>query len=54
MCIRDSDYVDKWCYGFDQLVESVKDWSPEEASKVTWIPADDIRKACLLYTSRCV
>ncbi len=47
--LYDHDYVDKWCYGFDQLVESVKDWSPEEASKVTWIPADDIRKAARLF-----
>ena len=29
----DQDFVDKWTYGFDELAERVKDWTPERAAE---------------------
>jgi anaerobic selenocysteine-containing dehydrogenase len=40
--LYDADFVSKWCYGFDELAESVKEYTPEHTSEITWIPADKI------------
>ena len=34
---------------FQLLVESVREWTPEKAAEVTWVPAEKIRQAALLY-----
>ena len=31
--------IDNWTYGFDELAERVKDWTPERAAEVCWIDA---------------
>lgn len=40
--IYDKDFVDKWCYGFDELAECVKEWTPEKVEEVTWVPAEKV------------
>ena len=40
----DKDYVGKYCSGFDQLKEHVKDFTPEWAYGITTITPDKIRK----------
>ncbi len=40
----DKKYVEKYCYGFDQLKEHVKDYTPEWAYGVTTLAPDLIRK----------
>lgn len=40
--LYNKEFVDKWTYGFDELAERVKDWTPEKTSKVTWVPAEEI------------
>ncbi len=47
--LYDSEFVDKWCYGFDKLVERVLPYSPEKMAEVTWIPAEKIREAARVY-----
>jgi thiosulfate reductase/polysulfide reductase chain A len=42
--LYDADFVAKWCHGFDQLAEHVKQYTPEWAEKVSGIPAGQIRK----------
>ena len=37
--------MDKWTYGFDELAERVKDWTPERAAEVCWITPEEIREA---------
>ena len=32
--LYDHDFVAKWCYGFDELAERVRDWTPERAAEV--------------------
>jgi anaerobic selenocysteine-containing dehydrogenase len=46
----DKDFVDRWCYGFDELKERAAQYSPEWAEEVTGVSAEDIRDAarCLV------
>lgn len=45
----DHEFVDKYTIGFDRLVEHVKAFSPEWASVITRLPADQIRAAARVY-----
>jgi anaerobic selenocysteine-containing dehydrogenase len=47
--LYDERFVDKWTTGFTQLKEHVKQYSPEAMEKVTWVPAETIRQAALMY-----
>ena len=38
----DHDFVDKWCYGFDELKERVQEYTPEFAAKTCGIKAEEI------------
>jgi anaerobic selenocysteine-containing dehydrogenase len=52
--LYDRDFVEKWTYGFDRLVPHIEPYTPEWAEKITWIPAEDIRKFARLYaTAEC-
>ena len=50
MCIRDSinedlydhDFVEKWCYGFDELTGRVQEYPPAKVAEITWVPEDQI------------
>ena len=47
--LYDREFVEKWTFGFDQLRDCVRDYTPEKVSEITWIPADKIRLAARLY-----
>lgn len=47
--LYDADFVEKWTVGFDALAKRVKDYSPEWAAPITWVPAEKIRAAARLY-----
>jgi anaerobic selenocysteine-containing dehydrogenase len=47
----DKEFVDKWCFGFDKLVEHVKEYTPERAETVSGIPAAEIRRVARMYAS---
>ncbi len=47
----DHDFIDKWCYGFDELAERVKEWTPERVSEICWVDADLIRESARAYAS---
>jgi len=47
--LYDHEFVEKWCYGFDQLAERVKDMPVEKAAEITGIDADLIREASRAY-----
>ena len=49
--IYDHDFVEKWCYGFDELVERCKEWTPEKAGEVCWIEPEKIVEAARLYAN---
>lgn len=43
--LYDHEFVECWCYGFEQWAERVKEWTPERAAEVAWCDAEDIRAA---------
>lgn len=47
--LYDKEFVEKWTYGFDQLVSHIEPYTPEWAEKITWIPAEEIRRLARLY-----
>ncbi len=49
--LYDHEFVEEWCYGFDQLKERAAEWSPERAEEITWVPADKIRQAARMYAT---
>jgi anaerobic selenocysteine-containing dehydrogenase len=49
--LYDKEFVDRWCYGFDKVVERTKEYPPEEAAKITWVPAEKIREAARMYAT---
>ena len=36
--LYDKDFVRKWCYGFDELRERVREYPPEKVAEITWAP----------------
>ncbi len=48
----DRDFIDQWTYGFDELAERVKEWTPEKAAEICWLTPEEIREAAhILGTS---
>ncbi|MEW5922266.1 MAG: molybdopterin-dependent oxidoreductase [Bacillota bacterium] len=49
--LYDEEFVTKWCYGFDLLVDHVKPYTPEWAAAVTGVEAAKIREAAKIYAT---
>jgi anaerobic selenocysteine-containing dehydrogenase len=47
--LYDKEFVAKWTHGFEQLTAHVKQYSPEWAEPITWVPAGKIRAAARLW-----
>lgn len=47
----DHEFVEKWCYGFDELAASAKEYTLEKTSEITGIPADVIYEATKAYAT---
>ena len=45
----DKDFVDKWCHGFNELCEHIKQYTPRWASEITWVPEEQIIAAARTY-----
>ncbi len=49
--LYDKDFVEKWTVGFDKLVEQVKDFTPKNVEKITWVPSKTIRDIARMYAT---
>lgn len=49
--LYDKEFVEKWCYGFDQLAERVKEYTPERAEEYAWVPKEKIIEAARLFAT---
>jgi anaerobic selenocysteine-containing dehydrogenase len=49
--LYDSEFVEKWTVGFDQLKDRVKQYTPKWAEEITWVPAEQIEAAARLYAT---
>jgi len=47
----DKDFVERWTHGFDKLVSHIEPYTPEWAERITWVPAEAIRKLARLYAT---
>jgi len=49
--LYDEEFVDKYCFGFEQLKERVKEYPVKKVSEITWVPEEDIRQAANMYAT---
>jgi anaerobic selenocysteine-containing dehydrogenase len=49
--LYDKEFINSWTVGFEGLKKLVQTYSPEYVEKVTWVPADKIRKAAILFAT---
>ncbi|CAG4882730.1 putative Acetylene hydratase [Georgfuchsia toluolica] len=47
--IYDESFVTQWTHGFDALAGHVKQYTPEWAEPITWVPVEKIRVAARLF-----
>ncbi|MDO4291028.1 MAG: molybdopterin-dependent oxidoreductase [Eggerthellaceae bacterium] len=45
----DHEFVDEWCYGFDELADHVKPYTPEHVERTCGVPAADVVRAARLF-----
>lgn len=49
--LYDKEFVDRWCFGFDELKERVQEYPPEKVEEITWVPKAKIIEAARLYAT---
>ncbi len=49
--LYDKEFVEKWCHGFDKLAERARDYPLEKVAEITWVPANKIREAAIMYAT---
>ncbi len=42
--LYDHDFVENWCYGFDELTARAAEYPLDKVEEITWVPADLIRE----------
>lgn len=47
--LTDDAFIEEWTYGYEELKNHIKDYTPEWASDITGVDADTIRKAARVY-----
>ena len=47
--LYDREFVEKSTYGFQDLVDHVKEYTPEKVSEITWVSPDSIRQGARVY-----
>ena len=49
--IYDHDFVENWCYGFEQLVEAVEPYTLEKTAEISWVEPEKIEKAARMMAA---
>lgn len=49
--LYDHDFCDNWCFGLEELKARCREYPPERVAEITWVPAEDIRKAARMIAS---
>lgn len=47
----DKEFVEKYTVGFDRIKECVKEFTPEKAAEITWIPKEKILESARMYSA---
>ena len=49
--LYDHEFVEKWCFGFEDLKERVQEYPVEKVAEICWVDADLIREAARFYAN---
>jgi anaerobic selenocysteine-containing dehydrogenase len=49
--LYEENFVARWTYGFDKLVEHVEQYPPEWAEKITWVPENTIKELARVFAT---
>jgi anaerobic selenocysteine-containing dehydrogenase len=49
--LYDKEFVEKWCYGFEELKKRVQEYPPEKVAKITWLKKEDIIEAARMFAT---
>ncbi len=49
--LYDSDFVSKWCFGFDRLLERLKEYTLPRVAQITGLDIDLIQRAARMYAN---
>jgi anaerobic selenocysteine-containing dehydrogenase len=49
--LYDREFVERWCQGFEDLRERVRDYPPDKVSAITWVDPEKIREAARMYAT---
>ena len=49
--LYDKEFVQKWCHGFDQLRERIKEYPVSKVAEITWIPEEKIVESAVMYAT---
>ena len=47
--LYDTDFVESWTVGFEELNRHVEDYAPRRVAEITWVPEDIIQESARLY-----
>jgi anaerobic selenocysteine-containing dehydrogenase len=47
--LYDHDFVERWCFGFDEMVENAKKYDLDEMAEKLWIPKEKIQAAARMF-----
>jgi anaerobic selenocysteine-containing dehydrogenase len=47
--LYDKEFVERWCYGFEELAERVQQYPPEKMAEIAWLRSEDLIAAARLY-----
>jgi anaerobic selenocysteine-containing dehydrogenase len=49
--LYDKEFVKNWTVGFEELKSLVQDYPPEKVAEITWVPAEKIKEAAVMYAT---
>jgi len=49
--LYDHEFVDKWCFGLDDLAKRAAEYPPEKVAEICDVPAEKIREAARLFAT---
>jgi anaerobic selenocysteine-containing dehydrogenase len=49
--LYDSQFVERWTHGFNELKKRVQEYPPQKVAEITWIPEEKIIKAARMYAT---
>lgn len=47
----DHEFVEKWCFGYDQFKDRIMEYPPERCAEISWVPAEKIRSAARVWAA---